>query len=130
MTGWTKDEDYVQWGREPRKEAPWPVEFITCDAGTRMQVSGSLTHLCPVKNEFDVGYVTVSWTTSGKTVELHSLAKWLADFAPVPITHEELVDHITATLNEAAVGGITQIETAFAGRTAGLHVTATSTTEW
>jgi NADPH-dependent 7-cyano-7-deazaguanine reductase QueF len=83
-----------------------------------------MAHLCPIKDELDEGYVTVSWTCSGRTLELHSLAQWLGSFTGVRITHEDLVGHIATTLTDAADGGVVSIEVSFAGRTAGMHVTA------
>jgi NADPH-dependent 7-cyano-7-deazaguanine reductase QueF len=90
--------------------------------GVRVAVTGSIAHLCPYVDELDEGQVTVTWVTGPTTIELHSLADYLARFKAERVSHEELVTIIADDLTELG------LPAAVTGRftTAGLYVEVSS----
>lgn len=69
-----------------------------CNADVTMRVAGTLEHLCPYRDERDVGTVEITYRADGKTLELHALRAWLSSFAQSRLSHEELTDHIAHRL--------------------------------
>lgn len=67
----------------------------------RTIVRSRITHLCPYREERDVG--TVEMTFSGPAPELHGLADRLQVFAEVKITHEELTEMLAVETGASVV---------------------------
>lgn len=97
---------------------PGPPESVT------MTVTAPLRHQCPFVNETDEGSVTLTWTTSGNTLELHALRGYLDQFADWVISHEELTDKIRDDLG--AVQGIYAVQVETRWSTAGMGVTCST----
>lgn len=81
----------------------------------RTVVTAPLVHRCPFVDELDVGTVTIEF--SGSAPELHDLAQFLASFAGLEISHEDLTERIA----DRTHGTVT---TRF--RTAGLDIECTA----
>jgi len=90
---------------------------VVCEA-----VAARFLHMCPVKDEVDNGALTIGWTTTDVTLELHSLAAYLRSWADAAITHEELCLQIVEDL---AWTRVTNVTVSYTGTTAGLLITAT-----
>jgi NADPH-dependent 7-cyano-7-deazaguanine reductase QueF len=82
---------------------------------------GSLVHRCPFVEEVDAGEVLVTWVCEGSTVELHSLAKYLATWANQRVSHEEVTAQIAVDVGGLEGIGSVVVETKWT--TAGLAVT-------
>lgn len=67
----------------------------------RTVVTGPITHLCPHKDEVDIGTVTLTW--EGEAPELHKLALDLQSFHSWPITHEALTAELAVRYPSAKV---------------------------
>jgi NADPH-dependent 7-cyano-7-deazaguanine reductase QueF len=87
--------------------------------GVTVTATFPLRHLCPFKDEADEGRISIKWAVSKETFELHSLAEYLAEFADLKISHEELTTRIFRELGSMVVG----IETTWS--TAGAEVVVT-----
>jgi NADPH-dependent 7-cyano-7-deazaguanine reductase QueF len=87
----------------------------------RVTVTGGVTHLCPHRDETDLGWVTISWRCAGGTVELHSLRGWLDTYSTSRGSHEAIVGDIAAAL--AALEGIADVRVTGRFHTAGLGIT-------
>lgn len=74
------------------------LETVDCNTNTRVVVDSPLSHRCPYVKEADNGTVEVTYVTSGKTFELHSLRRYLDSFAGDKISHEELTQRIKVDL--------------------------------
>lgn len=59
-------------------------------------MSCPFTHLCPYKDERDVGTVSATW--DGDAVELHAFADYLLGFADERLTHEKASDMVARWL--------------------------------
>jgi NADPH-dependent 7-cyano-7-deazaguanine reductase QueF len=94
---------------------------VAADATVRVCVDTPIVHLCPFVDEVDIGEAEISWMVSGETIELHSLWKYLADFADARIGHEELVDRIVADLSTLSPR-ITDVRARLTFTTAGFKV--------
>lgn len=95
-----------------------PSEDVT------LSVTAPLRHMCPFIDEVDDGTVTINWSTCGNTVELHSLAQYLAQFADWRISHEALTDQIKHDID--GVQGIFATTVATSWKTAGMDVTCST----
>jgi NADPH-dependent 7-cyano-7-deazaguanine reductase QueF len=84
-------------------------------------VTAQLVHRCPHVPEVDAGEVRIGWRCAGKTVELHSLAGYLASWEAQAVSHEEVTEQIRAEL--AALEGIQNVSVSSDWRTAGMAVT-------
>jgi len=93
---------------------PGPPEDVTLTA------TAPLRHLCPFVEEVDDGAVTIAWSTCGNTIELHSLAEYLKQFADWRISHEALTDQIKHDID--GVPGIYATSVSTAWKTAGMDV--------
>lgn len=72
-----------------------PLERVQVKAVVDITVYRALRHLCPFKDELDVGRVKLELSSKdGWTTELHSLDEYLAAWADIKISHEELTDQI------------------------------------
>lgn len=67
----------------------------------RTIVRSRLVHLCPYKDEIDVGLVELTFT--GPSPELHGLADRLRSFAFKRITHEALTERIAVETGASVV---------------------------
>jgi len=92
---------------------------VPCPVKVAVTVQAPLRHLCPHRDEVDLGRVTVRWTTDGMTFELHALREYLASSDHVVISHEELTDILRRDLTTPGVANVS-IETEWT--TAGLGV--------
>jgi NADPH-dependent 7-cyano-7-deazaguanine reductase QueF len=95
-----------------------PPESVT------MTATAPLRHLCPFKNERDVGDITVTWSTCGSTLELHALGEYLQQFAETEISHEDLTDKIRHDLE--GMQGIYAVKVETTWKTAGMGVTCST----
>lgn len=84
----------------------------------RVTATGPIAHLCPYADEVDEGRITITWITDPRTIELHSLASYLARFKAERLSHEELVALIADDL--AGLGLHVAVTAQF--HTAGLDV--------
>lgn len=65
-------------------------------------------HQCPIVQETDNGTMTITWQTSGNTLELHTLREYVDTFKDVEITHEALTSTVRRTLvNLPGIAGVT-----------------------
>lgn len=87
----------------------------------RVTVTAGVTHLCPHRDETDIGWVTISWRCDGATVELHSLRAWLDSYSTRRDSHEAIAGDIAGAL--AALDGIADVQIIGRFHTAGLEVT-------
>lgn len=108
--------------REPHVRSPLADNLQTVPAAVSVRVTaaGYLEHECPHVVETDNGTAAISWTTSGATVELHSLARYLDAYEGVPISHESLTHLIAADL--AGLAGIADVAVVTKWETSGLEV--------
>lgn len=60
---------------------------------------GALVHLCPHVDEVDNGTIEITWRVDGKTLELHTLAKYLSRFKDSRLSHEQITDRIAHDLS-------------------------------
>ena len=107
------------------------LDFVSSANRVRVTATFPLTHRCPFRDELDEGTVTVSWTTVHHlTIELHSLAHYLAEFRDVAISHENITVRILDELQTSASNGspfsVADLEVSTAWRTAGAEVVVTS----
>jgi NADPH-dependent 7-cyano-7-deazaguanine reductase QueF len=93
---------------------PGPPETINISA------TAELRHQCPFVLETDAGSVTINWSTCGNTIELHSLAEYLHQFATWEISHEDLTDQIKHDID--GVQGIFATSVSTTWETAGMDV--------
>lgn len=91
-----------------------PTEPVT------MTATAPLHHQCPFVHEADNGTVTITWSTCGKTIELHSLRQYLEAFRELEISHEELTDRIRYDLE--GVQGIYALNVETTWETAGMGI--------
>lgn len=99
---------------------PSLLRLVPDTSGAGVVVTGSLVHRCPHVAEVDAGTVTVGWQCAEMTIELHSLAAYLASWEAQTISHEELTEQIARDLE--ALDGIGAIAVESTWRTAGLAV--------
>jgi NADPH-dependent 7-cyano-7-deazaguanine reductase QueF len=99
-------------------------KLVPSPAVVRVTATFPLTHLCPFAQEIDRGSVTISWTTLAGTIELHSLRDYLAGFAVVAASHEEITGRIEEDLLMPDVIADVQVTTRW--QTAGAEVVVTS----
>lgn len=100
------------------------ADAVPCTSAVTVTASGPLRHLCPFKDEVDVGTIKLTWTVQTQTVELHSLAAWLEEFSTLRISHEDLTDEIARHL--ADTPGLTGAQVTTTWNTAGMTVTCAS----
>ena len=107
------------------------LDLVSCTNRAHVTATLPITHRCPFRDELDEGTVTVSWaTTHHLTIELHSLAAFLAGFADLEISHEDITVRILDRLQSAAEGrapfSVTDVEVSTRWNTAGAEVVVTS----
>jgi NADPH-dependent 7-cyano-7-deazaguanine reductase QueF len=100
------------------------AKTVPCDATVTVSTAALMRHRCPFVDELDRGTVHITWTTAGRTFELHALADWLAGFADQAVSHEELTERIRAEL--AAADGVTAVAVRSEWTTAGTQVEVTA----
>lgn len=71
--------------------------------GVTVEINARLAHQCPHRQETDRGDITLAWTVTDVTLELHALVTYLERWADVHITHEALTDRIWQDVGEAGV---------------------------
>lgn len=62
-------------------------------------ITAPVRKMCPVLHETDEGQVVITYQTEGSAYELHDLAKYLADFASMAISHEDFTDLVAQALH-------------------------------
>lgn len=83
------------------------IHVVPTDAtGVTVTATRAMTHLCPHVDEVDNGTITLTWTTTDVTLELHSLAAHLDTYADVRVSHEELNQQIALVVAAAGVGPV------------------------
>lgn len=97
---------------------------VPCPDQVTITVAADLTHRCPFVPEVDHGTATITWTTAGATVELHSLAAWLDGFRDETLSHEAITRRIQEAL--AALPGVTDVHVTTRWVTAQLAVEVAS----
>jgi NADPH-dependent 7-cyano-7-deazaguanine reductase QueF len=100
---------------------PARLEIVDEPADVDVCVTATLVHRCPHVPEVDAGEVRIGWRCAGKTVELHSLAGYLASWEAQAVSHEDVTEQIRADL--AALEGIENVGVSSAWTTAGMAVT-------
>lgn len=93
---------------------PARLPGVVCTAKVTAQ------HRCPFRPETDTGQLEVSWATTDQTLELHSLAEYVASFSDVETSHEDLVQTVIRQLRSS---GVDPRAVRWTGSTAGLDVT-------
>jgi NADPH-dependent 7-cyano-7-deazaguanine reductase QueF len=99
---------------------PSLLRGVPDDTGSRVTVTGPITHRCPHVPEVDAGTITVSWVCAELTVELHSLSAYLASWAGQVVSHAELTRQVLVDLE--SIDGIDLVSVTTAWHTAGLAV--------
>lgn len=74
--------------------------------GMRAEVTMPLTHLCPFRDEVDNGTATLRWLVDERTLELHSVRRWLDSFARVVASHESVTGTLHDTLSQLNLPGV------------------------
>lgn len=100
---------------------PSLLRVVDEQSPTAVTITGPLVHLCPHVPEVDAGTAELAWVCDGATVELHTLAAYLASWSDQAISHEELTEQIRADLS--ALEGIEHVRVVTRWRTAGMAVT-------
>lgn len=95
-------------------------DVVPCDRPTVVTITAPLVHQCPHREETDHGHVTITWTTDGATLELHSLAKYLASWSASVISHEYLTDTMAHALG--TIPGVVLNDLSTSWKTAGMDV--------
>lgn len=95
-------------------------DLVPESSTARVSVHGPMWHLCPHVDEVDEGRVSISWTCAGQTLELHSLADYLREYAGERVSHEELTRQLRDELG--GLYGIADVVVSTTWRTAGLDV--------
>jgi NADPH-dependent 7-cyano-7-deazaguanine reductase QueF len=75
---------------------------IPSNARVLVRVTAPVSKRCPFVDEIDVGTVTLTWSTDGKTAELHALREWLDTFKDRAISHEDFTREVADRLNGQA----------------------------
>jgi NADPH-dependent 7-cyano-7-deazaguanine reductase QueF len=101
-------------------------EDLTVPCTSRVTVTATfpLTHRCPYRAETDEGHAEITWSIEGRTLELHTLAAWLDQYADQAISHEDLTEEISERL--AALPGIFNVRAVTRWTTAGAQVVVTA----
>lgn len=100
------------------------IDTVPATSGIRCKATAlTFQHLCPVKDEVDRGKLALEWTTTGVTLELHSLAEYLAAWRDCAMTHEAVCDRIA---HDLTVAGVNDARVSYTGYTAGLTITTTA----
>lgn len=79
------------------------MKAVESVAGVEVKVSLDVIHQCPHVDETDHGTLTVTWTTTDTTVELHSLVKAVGTYRDQAISHEEVVRTLADAIGSAGV---------------------------
>lgn len=96
------------------------MRTVPSDADVLMTATGELTHHCPFVDEVDNGHVTITWRTSGQSLELHALKEYLDGWRQVTASHEDVTDRIRHDL--ATVAGIELVSVDTTWHTADMEV--------
>jgi NADPH-dependent 7-cyano-7-deazaguanine reductase QueF len=100
---------------------PTLLRLVAVDSTAEVTVTSPLVHRCPFVPEVDTGTVTITWRCEMNTVELHSLAAYLASWADQTISSEEITEQIMRDL-EQQLDGIQAVSVGTAWETAGMKV--------
>ena len=106
---------------QPQRATPRMGLTVPTMADVTVSISSPLKHQCPFVDEVDEGVVNISWRCNGSTFELHALRKWLDQWTPCDVSHEEITDVITTQLG--CVAGIEDVAVITHWTTAGMSVT-------
>jgi len=96
-------------------------ELVKVGSTATVTAQSAIKHLCPFKDEVDIGTIAISWACRGFTIELHSLASYLNSYAENAISHEDLVAMVAADLQTLG-DGITVRSVTVRFTTAGIDV--------
>jgi len=96
-----------------------PLTVVPCTAAVTVVATAPLTHRCPFVDETDYGTVTIAWTVTDKTPELHDLAEYLAYYSSQEVSHEDITHQITQHLIQSGIDA--QVTTTW--QTAGISIT-------
>lgn len=99
-------------------------DTVAADADVTVTITGPLIHLCPFRDEEDLGTITLTWACHGQTFELHSLAEYLGCREQTQLSHEEITDRIAFDLGSVDGLDLLSIETTWT--TAGMGVTCST----
>lgn len=102
------------------------INVIPAGDGITVTATGPARHQCPHVNETDDGTITVAWTCTGGTIELHSLAAYLATYHDTRIDHETYVEAIRNDIRDHAGDLITDVTVTATFTTVDLTVQATA----
>lgn len=84
---------------------------VPCEVKTTVTARGKLRHRCPYVDETDTGTIALTWRTSGATLELHALRRWLDGFTDIAVSHEALTKRIVHAVTSAPGVELVAIET-------------------
>lgn len=101
---------------------PYLLRVVPDTSNVLVTVTGQLVHECPHVPEVDAGTVEVAWRCLEMTIELRSLAAYLASWQGQPISHEEITAQIARDLDKLDGIEVERIRTRWA--TAGFAVVA------
>lgn len=62
----------------------------------KVTISAQVSHLCPFKDEIDIGRIRLALT---EPTELHALAEYLQSFTDQVVTHEVMTQEIAKHTN-------------------------------
>jgi NADPH-dependent 7-cyano-7-deazaguanine reductase QueF len=99
---------------------PSLLSLVHDSSEARVTVRCGLAHRCPQVEDVDVGTVTISWRCTDVTLELHSLAAYLATWENQKISSEEITMQIRNDLS--FLDGLEEIEVSTTWQTAGFAV--------
>jgi NADPH-dependent 7-cyano-7-deazaguanine reductase QueF len=100
------------------------VNTVPCDSDITVTTYGPLIHLCPFREEEDLGTIRITWTCAGATFELHSLTEYLSTWEQTRLSHEEITDRIRHDLSAHKGIQVQAVETTW--HTAGLEVSCST----
>jgi NADPH-dependent 7-cyano-7-deazaguanine reductase QueF len=100
---------------------PYMLRLVPDTSGALVTVTGQLVHECPHVCEVDAGTVEIVWRCGESTIELHSLAGYLASWQGQQISHEEITAQIGRDLDALDGVDVERVRTRW--RTAGFAVT-------
>lgn len=82
------------------------IKTVPTDTAVSCTVRRTIQPQCPIRDEPDRYDVMVSWKTSDKTLEKHSLAGYLDSFNKREMTQEAIAQEIASAVRSAGVVGV------------------------
>jgi NADPH-dependent 7-cyano-7-deazaguanine reductase QueF len=99
---------------------PGLLNLVHDSSEAKVTVKSVLIHRCPHVEEVDVGTVAISWRCTDVTLELHSLAAYLATWESQKISSEEITMQIRNDLEQ--LDGLDDVDVSTTWQTAGFSV--------